>query len=102
MFHDDYQRVELGLPYPSVGLPRDTSPGIRGWPLHYPNVTCEVQWGVVQLSDCQSYYVCGIHINPICISTQLNIVHRGQMIGPQSTHAGGYYLRSSEYENIPL
>jgi hypothetical protein len=33
--------------------------------------------GVVQLSDCRNYYVCGIPINPVCDSTQLNLVHRG-------------------------
>jgi hypothetical protein len=42
--HDDYQRVESGPPYPSAGLPRDTSSGICGWPPHYPNVIREVQW----------------------------------------------------------
>jgi hypothetical protein len=87
-FHDDYQRIKSGPPYPSADLPRDTSPGIHGWPPYYPNVTREVQWGVVQLSDCWSYYVCGIPINPVCISTQLNLVHWGQTIGPQSTQAG--------------
>jgi hypothetical protein len=28
---------------------------VRGWIEHYPNVIYEVQWGVVQLSDRQSY-----------------------------------------------
>jgi hypothetical protein len=28
---------------------------VCGWPEHYPNVIHEVQWGVVQLSDRQSY-----------------------------------------------
>jgi hypothetical protein len=28
---------------------------VRGWPEHYSNVIREVQWGVVQLSDRQSY-----------------------------------------------
>jgi hypothetical protein len=37
-FHDDYQRVESSPPYPSVGLPRETSTGIRGCPPHYPSV----------------------------------------------------------------
>jgi hypothetical protein len=36
--HDDYQRVEPGSAYPSAGLPRDISTGIRGWPPHYPSV----------------------------------------------------------------
>jgi hypothetical protein len=27
---------------------------VHGWPEHYPNVICEVQWGVIQLGDCQS------------------------------------------------
>jgi hypothetical protein len=53
--HDDYKKVEPDPPYPSASLPRDTSPGIRGCPLHYPKVTREVQWGVVQLSDRQRY-----------------------------------------------
>jgi hypothetical protein len=41
-FHDDYQRVEPGPPYPGAGLTHDTSPGLRGWPPHYHNVTHEV------------------------------------------------------------
>jgi hypothetical protein len=53
--HDDYQRVEPGPPYPSAGLPRDTLSGIYEWLPHYPKVTREVQWGVVQLSDRRSY-----------------------------------------------
>jgi hypothetical protein len=53
--HDDNQRVEPDPSYPSAGLPRDTSSGIRGWLPHYSNVTHEVQWGVVQLSDRRSY-----------------------------------------------
>jgi hypothetical protein len=28
--HDDYQRVEPDPPYPSAGLPHDTSMGIHG------------------------------------------------------------------------
>jgi hypothetical protein len=36
--HDDYQGVEPSAPHPSVGLPRDTSTGIRGWPPHYPSL----------------------------------------------------------------
>jgi hypothetical protein len=53
--HDDYQRVKSGPPYPSAGLPRDTSLGIRGWPPHYPNVTRDIQWGIIQLNDHRSY-----------------------------------------------
>jgi hypothetical protein len=33
--HDNYQRVEPGPLYPSVGIPCDTSMGICGWPPHY-------------------------------------------------------------------
>jgi hypothetical protein len=36
--HDDYQRVEPGPSYPSAGLPRDTSMGIRGWLAQYPSI----------------------------------------------------------------
>jgi hypothetical protein len=36
--HDDYQRVESGPPYPSEGLPCDTSTGIHGCPPHYPSI----------------------------------------------------------------
>jgi hypothetical protein len=43
--HDDYQRVESGPPYPSAGLPCDTSMGTCGWPPHYPNAT--VKYGGV-------------------------------------------------------
>jgi hypothetical protein len=95
MFHDEYQRVEPGPPYPSAALPRDTSLGIRGWHPHYHSVTQEVQWDVVQLNDCRSYYVYRIPINLICISTQLNLVHQGQMIGPQLTQAGATTIRAS-------
>jgi hypothetical protein len=28
---------------------------VRGWPEHYPNVICVVQWDVVQLSDRRRY-----------------------------------------------
>jgi hypothetical protein len=53
--HDNYQRVKPGPQYPSAGLPRDTLTGICGWLPHYPKVTCEVWWGVVQLSDHWGY-----------------------------------------------
>jgi hypothetical protein len=28
---------------------------VRGWPEHYLNIICEVQWGVIQLGESQSY-----------------------------------------------
>jgi hypothetical protein len=54
-FRDDYQRVDLGPPYPSVVFHVKTSIGSPWWPEHYPNVKREVQWGVVQLSDRRRY-----------------------------------------------
>jgi hypothetical protein len=59
-FHDDYQGVKPRPPYPSAGLPRDTSPSIHGWPPYYPNVIREVQWGAIQLNDRRSYLVSGV------------------------------------------
>jgi hypothetical protein len=32
------QGDDQGPPHPSARLPRDTSTGIRGWPMHYPDV----------------------------------------------------------------
>jgi hypothetical protein len=54
-FHDDYQRVDPGPPYPSVVFHAKPQRAVRGWPEHYPNVIREVQWGIIQLSDHQSY-----------------------------------------------
>jgi hypothetical protein len=34
--HD--QGDDQGPPHPSAHLPRDTATGIRGWPMHYPDV----------------------------------------------------------------
>jgi hypothetical protein len=36
--HNDDQRVEPDPPYSSARLPRDVSMGIRGWPIHCPNL----------------------------------------------------------------
>jgi hypothetical protein len=55
-FRDDYQRVEPGPPYPSVVFHAKISTG-SPWVARtlYPIVIREVQWGVVQLNDRQSY-----------------------------------------------
>jgi hypothetical protein len=37
-FHDAIKESGQVLPNPSACLPRDTSMGIRGWPMHYLNV----------------------------------------------------------------
>jgi hypothetical protein len=46
-FHDDYQRVDPGPPYPSAVFHAKPRRVVREWPEHYPNVIREVQWGVV-------------------------------------------------------
>jgi hypothetical protein len=42
---DDDQGVEPDPPYPSARLPCDVSTGIRGWPIHYPDLDTVVVVG---------------------------------------------------------
>jgi hypothetical protein len=48
-FHNDYQRVEPGPPYPSAGLPRDTSPASMGGPHTIP--MSSVKYSVVSTNS---------------------------------------------------
>jgi hypothetical protein len=36
--HDVIKESGRVLPHPSARLPHDTVTGIRGWPMHYPDV----------------------------------------------------------------
>jgi hypothetical protein len=101
MVHDDYQRIKLDPPYPSVGLPRDTAMSIRECPPHYPivhplnMVGCRpTQWLSKQLclQDPITQYA-PVH-NQSCSP---GLVDRSSIgIG------GGYHLWMSEQENRPL
>jgi hypothetical protein len=43
-FRIDYQRVELGPPYPNAVFHVKPRRVVHGWPENYPNVIREVQW----------------------------------------------------------
>jgi hypothetical protein len=99
-FHDDYQRVESGPPYPSVIFHAKTSMGSP--------------WVAQTLSQCHLWSTVGCHptqwpskllsfwdpINLIWASTQLNACcNKAQSAWSLIDTGGGYHLRSSEYEN---
>jgi hypothetical protein len=102
-FHDDYQRVELGPPYPSGILHVKTSMGSP--------------WLARTLSQCHPWSTVGCRptqrpsmllslwgpINPVCVSKQLNACcNRAQPMRSLIDTGRGYHLRSFEYENRPL
>jgi hypothetical protein len=102
-FHDDYQRVEPGPPYPNVVFHVKTSMGSP--------------WVARTLSQYHLWSTMGCHptqrpsmllslrdpINPVCASTQLNACcNRAQPTRSLIDTSGGSHLRSSEYENRPL
>jgi hypothetical protein len=102
-FHDDYQRVELGPPYPSV--------------IFHVKASSDSPWVAQTLSQCHLWSTVGCHltqrsskllslwypINPVCASTQVNsCCNRAQPTRSLTDTGGGYHLRCSEYENIPL
>jgi hypothetical protein len=71
---------------------------VRGWPEHYPNVIREVQWGVIQLSDRQSYWVCGASwISYASVNNQSCSPGSDDRFSIDT--GGGYHIRRSEYEN---
>jgi hypothetical protein len=102
-FHDGYQRVEPGPPYPSVIIHTKTTTGSP--------------WVARTLSKCHSWSTVGCHptqrpskllslrdpIILVCASIQLNAYcNRAQPTWSLIDTCGGYHLRSSEYENRPL
>jgi hypothetical protein len=87
-FRINYQRVESGPPYPSAVFHVKTS---LGSPCMARTLS---QWHPWSTAGCRptqrpsKLLSLRDPINLICISTQLNLVHRGQTIGPESTQAG--------------
>jgi hypothetical protein len=68
-FHDDYQSVKPGPPYPSAGPPRDTSMGIRGWPPQCPSVHLLRIVGYHPTLQPLKLLSLQDPINPVCVST---------------------------------
>jgi hypothetical protein len=72
--HDAIKESGRVLPHPSACLPLNTSTGIRGWPMHYPDVHpggmvgYHPTWGPIELLSLQN------PINPVCTSTQSNLL----------------------------
>jgi hypothetical protein len=102
-FHDDYQRVEPGPPYPSA--------------IFHVKASTGSPWVARILSQCHPWSTVGCHptqwsskllslwdlINPVCASTQLNdCCNRAQLTRSLIDTGGGYHLQSSKYENRPL
>jgi hypothetical protein len=102
-FHNVYQRVEPGPPYPSVVFHAKTSMGSL--------------WVAQTLSQWHPWSTVGCRptqqpsnllslrdpINPVYTSTQLNACcNRTQPTRSLIDTDGGFHLRSSEYENNPL
>jgi hypothetical protein len=99
-FRDDYQRVELGPPYPSV--------------IFHVKTLMGSSWVARTLSQCHPWSTVGCRptqrpstllslwdpINLICTITQLiACCNRAQPMRSLIDTGGGYHLRSSEYEN---
>jgi hypothetical protein len=79
--HDNYQRVELGPPYRSACLPRDTSMGIRGW----PTLSRCISWRYGRVSSnsvtVEDTKFVEPHKSRIC-QYIIELAHRRQVIGP--------------------
>jgi hypothetical protein len=67
--HDDFQGVEPGAPYPSAGLPCDTTTGISGWPPHYPIVHSLGMVGCHPTQRLSTLLSLQDPINHVCAST---------------------------------
>jgi hypothetical protein len=98
---DDNQRVELSPPYPSACLPRDTSLG-------YPWVSHTLS--LMHPGSMVGYYPTRRPtkrlslwdpINPICSSTQSNLLARARR-SVINQHRRGLPPQSSDHENTPL
>jgi hypothetical protein len=102
-FHDDYQRVELGRPYPSAVFHVKTS---MGSPWVAQTLSQYHPWSTVGCRPTQRPSMLlslWDPINPVCASTQFNAYcNRAQPMWSLIDTGGGYHLQSSEYENRPL
>jgi hypothetical protein len=102
-FHDNYQRVEPGPPYPSV--------------IFHVKTSMDSPWVARTLSQCHLWSTVGCRptqrpstllslrdpINPVCASTQLNACcNRAQLTRSLVDTGGGYQPQSSEYKNRSL
>jgi hypothetical protein len=54
-FYNDYKELSRAHHTLVLSSTRKSRRVVRGWPEHYLNAIREVQWGVIQLSDCQIY-----------------------------------------------
>jgi hypothetical protein len=63
------QRVGQVLPHPSARLSHDTSMGIRGWPIHYPDVHPGGMVGYRPTRRPSKLLSLQESINLVCIST---------------------------------
>jgi hypothetical protein len=76
------QGDDLGPPHPSARPPRDTSMGIRGWPMHYPNIHHCRYGGIASVSTTyEATMFAGPHKSRMC-QYIIELAHRGQTIGP--------------------
>jgi hypothetical protein len=102
-FHNDYQRVESGPPYPGVVFHVKTS---TGSPWVAQTLSHCHPWSTVRCRPTQrpsKLLSLRDPINYVCASTQLNACcNRAQSTRSLIDTGGGYHLRSSEYENRPL
>jgi hypothetical protein len=100
-FHDNYQRVELGSPYPSVIFHAKISIGsswvARILSQYHPwsTVGCRLTHQLSKLLSLRDPWIlyAPVH-NQSCSS--------GSDGRSSINSGGGYHLQSSEYENIPL
>jgi hypothetical protein len=82
--HDDYQRVESGPPYHSAGFLHDTSMDIRGWPHTIPMSPVKYNGVLSNSASVEATKFTGPHKSHMC-QYIINLIHRGQTIGPQLT-----------------
>jgi hypothetical protein len=76
--HNDYQSFDLRPPYPSACLPLDTSTRICGWP---------TRWVSSNTTTIEATKFAGPHKSHMR-QYIIELPHRGQAIGPQSTQVG--------------
>jgi hypothetical protein len=67
--HNVIKESDWVLPHPSAHIPHDTSAGIRGWPIQYPDVDPLGMVGYRPTQRHMKLLSLQDSINPICAST---------------------------------
>jgi hypothetical protein len=89
------------LPHPNAHLPHDISTGIRGWPMHYPDVHPGDVVGYHPTRQPSKLLSLWDPINPVWPVHNQCLFLRAQPTQSLIDTGRGYHLRSSEHENKP-